>query len=180
MLLGVFVMSVIIREVIPPYVIYNSPHDDLLGVQLARNILIGNWLGTWSVNTLAKPPGYSVFLSISHNLHISPTLLTHLIYLITSLLFSYLVVIVVSKNSKHISSIRSKNIGRIVFIILAFNPVMFSGNFSRVHRTSLYSVLTMLFFTLLILFFLLILEAFKKIRENKRISVQVKWVALLL
>jgi hypothetical protein len=179
-LFGVFIISVIIREIIPPYVINNSPHDDLLGVQLAKNIIIGNWLGTWSINTLAKPPGYSIFLSISHNLYISPTLLTHLIYLITSLLFSYFILMIVSKNSKHISSMCSKNIGRIIFIVLAFNPVMFSGNFSRVYRTSLYSVFTMMFFTLLILMFLLVLEEFKKIKENKKISVQVKWLAFLL
>ncbi len=46
-----------LRRDIPTNAGSNSPHDDLLGVRVARNILEGNWLGNWDNLILGKPPG---------------------------------------------------------------------------------------------------------------------------
>ncbi len=144
-ILGISSISLGIRILIPPYIIFNSPQDDLLGVVLAKNIVNGNWLGEWNINTLAKPPGYSIFLTISHGLNLSPTVLTHILYLVFSFFFSYTIAHIASRN--HLN----QNVClRLTFAVMAFNPAVFGGSFSRVYRTSLYAVFVVLFFALLL------------------------------
>jgi hypothetical protein len=171
-IIGITSISLGIRMLIPPYIIFNSPHDDLLAVILARNIMSGDWLGEWNINTLAKPPGYSIFLTIAHGLYISPTTLTHILYLVFSLFFSYTIAQIASRrNLNRITCLR------LVFAIMAFNPAIFGGSFSRVYRTSLYTVFVVLFFALLLKTLDSILVDFKKksgaIKVNSKIRILV-------
>lgn len=134
-------LSVSIRILIPPNINFNTPHDDLLGIQIAKSLLNGDWLGPWDNRTLSKPPMYSIFLAICKLLHLDAVLFTHLIYLATSLFFS----LTLSQFDTLSSQIWNR---RIVFLLLAFNPAIFAGQFSRIYRTSLYTVLALLFVTL--------------------------------
>ena len=83
--------SLTLRVLIPPNIIYNSPHDDLLGVKIAQDILNGSWLGSWDNRTLLKPPGYSYFLVLCHYLHITPHVALHILYILASLYFIYVI-----------------------------------------------------------------------------------------
>lgn len=51
-------------------------HDDALFLRLSTNIVLGNWLGPFDELTLAKGPGYSLFLVLSAATGISVVLLT--------------------------------------------------------------------------------------------------------
>lgn len=146
--------AVLIRFWIPPDPFFNTPADDLLMVELARNILHGEWLGNWIGGTtypgvnIYKPPGYSLFLVFSYFLHLSPQVVLITFYLFISYLFTNFVIEtrVVEK--------------KLVFVFLAFNPVLYSNEFSRLYRDSLILVLTWgsAVFTLLL---------FKFVREKK-------------
>lgn len=58
-----------------------AAHDDLLFVQLAANIGMGNWLGDYSNLTHAKGVGYSIFLLINHALGLPLKFGEHAAYL---------------------------------------------------------------------------------------------------
>jgi hypothetical protein len=75
------ILSLIVRILIPANVYTNAGHDDYLGIELARNLLNGDWLGTWNNRTLLKPAGYSYFLVIAHFIPIEPQILIHIMYL---------------------------------------------------------------------------------------------------
>ena len=129
-----------LRALIPPHILPGTMNDDQLGVWLANNILKGEWLGPWTVDSLSKPAGYSLFLAVCKTLSLNPTLTIHLIYLITLLGF--------------VKIIMNLFIGRIplsekiyvpaLFAFLAFNPALFADEFSRVYRTSLFTVLVLI------------------------------------
>ena len=144
-LCGIFFSSLILRFFIPPNIAYNSPHDDLLGVQIANSFSRGEWFGGWNNRTLAKPPGYSIYLSIIHFTKISPVLVTHILYLLTSLYFIFLLISIFHVSKNHI-----KTFSRLVLLFFAFNPAVLGGAFSRVYRVSLNTVLAMLFACLLL------------------------------
>jgi hypothetical protein len=133
-------ISLIIRHLIPPYINYNSPNDDSLGVSLAYNLIHGKWLGPWNVNTFAKPPGYSIYLAIIHFTFITPTTFTHILYLLVSLYF-----VRVALRIFAFSNEKKVNISRVVFLFFAINPIVLGGPFSRIYRVNLDMVLSMLF-----------------------------------
>ncbi|MGA7280045.1 MAG: hypothetical protein WBW79_19070, partial [Desulfocapsaceae bacterium] len=58
-----------------------TPHDDLLFVSQAHDILGGNWLGTYNQLTLIKGPFYPLFIALSYYLNIPLLLSQQLLYL---------------------------------------------------------------------------------------------------
>lgn len=132
------IFSVSLRWLIPPNIILNSMNDDALSVHLSRNILDSGWLGGWGINTLAKPPGYSIFLSLSHFTLIEPHILIHTGFvLVTFLLIKTL-------------NVKSRNSTRVIFALIVFNPVLFSPGISRYYQIGLTSLLMYISIVLLI------------------------------
>ena len=131
-------LSLLLRILIPANVFTNTPHDDFLGIQLANNLLSGDWLGIWDNRTLLKPAGYSYFLVICHFLPIEPQVFLHIIYLCSVGYFVWIMKRVFPVNRASISLLR------LSFILMAFNPMYLSGDFSRVYRMSLNVVLVQL------------------------------------
>ncbi len=123
------------RETIPTNAGSNSPHDDLLGVRLAKNILEGQWLGNWDNLTLAKPPGYSVYLSVAHFFPIQLVVLNQIIFCLIALVFS----ITITKFLIRSSQIQ-KWIAALLYIFLIFNPYLFGVEMSRIYRTSAHTI----------------------------------------
>jgi hypothetical protein len=78
-------ISLGLRFAIPPSPGYGATHDDELMVNLANQIMNGNWLGTYGTLghlTLSKPPGYSIFLATTNFLPWPPTVTAHILLLL--------------------------------------------------------------------------------------------------
>ncbi len=135
--------SLTFRVLTPPNIVYNSPHDDLLGVVVAQDILNGNWLGSWNNRTLLKPPGYSYFLVLCHYFHITPHVALHILYILASLYFIYVLSLILKSRFSALLSIY-------IFAFLILNPFLFTQDFSRIYRLSLHTFLVYLFFILII------------------------------
>jgi hypothetical protein len=132
--------SLSLRYLIPANIATNTPHDDLLGVTLARSLLDGKWLGDWNNRTLAKPPGFSFFLTFAHYIPVEPTLILHSFYLILCIIF----VRMLPKIFVLPSGIE-QSVYRLVFGIMAFDPALLGGDFSRIYRISLNTIASMAF-----------------------------------
>lgn len=135
-LLVISLLSMILRFLIPPNIILNSMNDDSLAIHLAQNIENLHWLGSWYINTLAKPPGYSIFLALIKWTFIPPYLVIHL----AALFISYMLSGVISKSQE---KIRLN-----IFAILVLNPVLFCPGFSRYYQISLTCILIYLSVTI--------------------------------
>jgi hypothetical protein len=139
-LVTVFILaaSLAVRAFIPPSIFPNTPNDDFLGVKLTKNLLDGNWLGDWNSDILSKPPAYSFLLFLLKFIPLEVTLSVHAIYLIAALMFSKELASFARDRSKHF-------VKPIIFLIFAFNPTIFGSDFSRVYRTSLAAILSLIF-----------------------------------
>ena len=135
--------SLTLRVLIPPNIIYNSPHDDLLGVKIAQDILNGSWLGSWDNRTLLKPPGYSYFLVLCHYLHITPHVALQILYILASLYFIYVISLILKSRFSAFLTV-------CIFAFLILNPFLFTQDFSRIYRLSLHTFLVYLFFIMII------------------------------
>ena len=154
-----FVLALALRQVIPLNINLDSPDDDYLGVRMASSLLRGHWLGTWSNTTLLKPPGYSLFLAFAHFIPIPVDTILQFIFL---LLFLKFTAVIFQDSSYRIRTV--KNLQRLAFVLLAFNPYLYSADISRVYRTSLNTLaLTAFYITFLQL---LKNESLKRTKSN--------------
>lgn len=169
----IFTFSLLFRLLVPANLAINSPHDDFLGVELANSLLNLDWLGAWNNRTLAKPPGYSFFLLFNHFTGINPVVTLHIFYLVLSLIFSKNLAILIGDT-------KPKDSRRFSFLILAFNPVVFAGEFSRIYRVSLN---TLLAFAFIIVILLIIIHAQNQkmdfFKDKRNVRKLYKYVTLL-
>lgn len=135
--LNIFFLSLILRIITPPNILAVSPHDDLLEVQKAISIEHFQWLGPWDNRTLLKPPLYSIFISILHLIHIGPTIGIHILLLLAFLSISKSMIENVALSKKVGEKMRI-----FTFAFLAFNPALYSSDFSRIYRIALASLLS--------------------------------------
>ena len=131
-----------LRREIPTLVGTYSPHDDLLGVSLAKNILENNWLGDWNNLTLGKPPGYSLYLAVAKQIPIQLVVVNQLIICLISAMLVMVIRHSLLKMRKY-----SDIWGILVYSVIIFNPYLFTTEMSRVYRTSLHAILLLLFCT---------------------------------
>lgn len=98
----------------------------------------GEWLGEWGSQqvphiTLAKGPGYPLFLAAIHDTELSPPLAAYLLYVTGALLVAAAV---------------HRHVGRAwtltLYAALVLNPVVFTPYFSRVYRDHLVAALALL------------------------------------
>lgn len=114
-------------------------HDDLLFVQLAANMGMGNWLGDYSNLTHAKGVGYSIFLLINYALGLPLKFSEHAAYLgaagFLALTMGRL--------------LQSRMMIFAIFCVLAFMPSLWSASDAgRVVREGVYVTQSLLIFTL--------------------------------
>lgn len=109
----------------PMFIQSDAIYDDRLLFDYAHSLSEFHWLGVFQSLTLAKPIGYSLFVCITHFLHIPLSFMTMLYYIISILLF------VISL--KRI--INNKLFLVILYIILIFCPITFGvGAFKVIYR----------------------------------------------
>lgn len=171
------------RRSIPTNAGANAPHDDLLGIRLTQNILQNNWLGDWNNLTLAKPPGYSLYLAVVNLFPFQLVVVNQLLYCTISLLF------VAKLYSFFLHKVKYGRI--VVFFIytyLIFNPFLFGSEMSRAYRTSTHSILVLLyctiFFSLLNVVISLDLssknKSYRKILAGKVVCLSLVYTSLIL
>ncbi len=106
----------------------NAEWDDLLFVRLANALRDGHWLGSFDKLTLAKGPGFSMFLAATSALHLPLRLAEQSVYLIGC----WLIAIVAGRVTER------RWLATIMFGAAALNPVFWSAALSPVVREHLY------------------------------------------
>lgn len=132
----VFIAGIIIITVIrmllflktPLWGTSNLPHDDTLMIEIAGNIINGDWLGAYTDKTLIKGVSYPLFLAFCSYLGIPYLFGVGILYILSIWIFMYAF--------KHI--IRNRTQKFIIYAFLLFSPTMFEFDYiQRVYRMSL-------------------------------------------
>lgn len=115
-----------------PVSIYTiSPHDDALFWHNAYQIVTGNWLGAYNQMTLAKGPGFPLFLAVNAVLGVPVTLLIASFYLLACWLIS--------------NTLRDLGLNKyfilVTFTVILFHPALFPV---RIIRDNIYPALTLI------------------------------------
>lgn len=113
---------------LPRFINGNTPDDDVLYINLANNVLNGNWFGTYSSAVLNKSPGYTFFLLLP--------VVTGLPY---NFWYEILVGCSVLLSVKAFVPILNTWAKKYIWIILLlFNPIFFdTGTALRLYRNAL-------------------------------------------
>ena len=111
----------------------DGAYDDQLFARQAATILEGNWLGPYDHLTLAKGPGYPLFIALSHQLHLRLPLAEALFWcaacgltLVAVLSFGF-----------------SRPAGYVAFLFLSFHPIPYAAVFDRLVRERFSTTLTL-------------------------------------
>lgn len=127
-LIILFILITIIRFIIsfnlPSFYINNLKYDDKLMINLLDSLLRGNYLGEYCSFTLIKGTIFPLLMYYSTILHLSYSSFFTLIYILSCIYF--------------ISSIKelinNKKVLLIIYILLLFNPITYSGElFQRLY-----------------------------------------------
>ena len=137
--------SLFLRILVPPTIVVNSPNDDYLGVMLAHALIHGHWLGAWSPDLLSKPPAYAFYLAVVHFFRVAPTIPMHMLYLVGALYAISTILNVTQLETKV-----KENLKKVLFLLFAFNPAVFAGDFSKIYRISLSTVLVVFYFGIIL------------------------------
>ena len=130
-----------------------TPHDDLLFITQANNILGGKWLGEYNQLTLIKGQFYPIFIALCYWLNIPLLAAQQLLYGLASFVTIWAVYPIV----------RQKWLLYVLFILLILNP--FSYNYpavGRVFRLAIYGPLALLAISCLIGLFVRSGQSWKK------------------
>lgn len=120
------------------FVIGDATYDDQLFLNLAANLLSGDWLGPYNKITLVKGPFYPIWIAVTFILGIPLLLSQHLLYIVSCIIFLIAVrpILILPKSTM---------LSIAVYTILLFNPMTFTfvlGN--QVLRQGIYLILTLL------------------------------------
>lgn len=127
------ILKIIIVQVQPLNAKYTMKYDDQLMVEMAENIVDGNWLGEYNSRTLIKGVFTPLFISFLYILHIPFLIGKEIFYGISCIALT----IILSKK------IKNKGILILIYIVLLLNPVEYSEDLSRVYRDEIYISLIM-------------------------------------
>lgn len=130
-----FIIFIVVLSILKQIITLNIPlyanGTDLSFVKLAENIINGNWLGEYTVDTLTNGIGFSLFLAIINCVGISYMSALTLLYSFSCLIF-------ICSIKDLFKTKKSKIYLSILYTALLFNPVSFSVNtFQRVHYNAL-------------------------------------------
>lgn len=134
---SVTLASVALRWMVPinPTGIELGAFDQGLYERLAASILRGEWLGEFTKTTLAKGPGYSIFLALSARLHLPLSVAHQLSFLAGALAVSGSVFLV-TKRARY---------ALLAYAFLAFDPTNFNSLSTAVTRENAYTGFALLF-----------------------------------
>lgn len=119
------------------YAIGNAALDDQLFLDLARHLVRGEWLGPYTVLTLAKGPAYPLFIATSFILGLPLFLSQHLLYAAACGLFTRALK----------PAIKSAGLRFGVFALLLCNPMTFDAPaMGRVLRQHIYGPFALMIF----------------------------------
>lgn len=122
-------------KIVPIYAIAGAVEDDELMVEHALNILNGNWLGTYKYNTLIKNTFFPIFLALCKICSISYINAVTALYSIACIIFMFSIRKIIKNKVYFI----------LMFAILLFNPIMYSGGvLQRVYRNSIIPSLSLI------------------------------------
>lgn len=143
-IIAIMLFRIILVEVQPIKAHYLMTYDDILMLEQANNILHGNWLGEYNSLTLVKGCFTPAFIAFMNILHIPFLLGVQFFYCLACIFLVYIL-----RNN-----IKSKTVLVLLFIILMFNPVMYSEDLLRPYRDNIYSSLIIYLMGFLISIFL--------------------------
>jgi hypothetical protein len=128
----VFGMAYLILAMHLPVSIYTTAgHDDALFFKNAHQIVTGKWLGAYNQMTLAKGPGFPLFLAVNAVLGIPVTLLTALLYIFAC--------------GQIANTLRGLGFNRYfvltIFVVILFHPALFP---LRIIRDNIYPALSLI------------------------------------
>ena len=128
----VAVVSVLARSQVPVYVIANAEYDDALFVRGAQSLLSTGWLGSYDKLTLAKGPGFPLFLAATHLAGVPLQVALQLVQLLAAAALGW--------GAARFA--RSWPLGLLAFVVTALDPAYLSNEAARVNRTGLYASLS--------------------------------------
>ncbi|HJR53004.1 MAG TPA: hypothetical protein VJ982_04740 [Gemmatimonadota bacterium] len=134
------VLSVRLRQHVP-ITPYGGRVDDLLFIRGATFLARGQWLGPFDELTLAKGPGYPLFIELMYRHNLALKVGEQLTYLFAVAALACCAWIVS----------RRKAAALVVFVVLALDPVNFSAYNSQIIRDGWYASLSTLFVATLFL-----------------------------
>lgn len=113
---------------IPLLIQADAAYDDFLFIKYANNILHGSWLGSFDNVTLAKSPGFSIFIAINALLGLPYSFSIIMIYIVVILIFLKAIKLKIS----------NKYFLTVLYIFLLFSPAMFHiENTQKIYRGGL-------------------------------------------
>jgi len=152
----IFGASLWLRQGFPVFGLPGAMHDDGYYQQMIANILSGNWLGEYNQFTLIKSPFYGFFAALAFLLGIPLKIAEHVLYLTASLFAA-----------KHVGQIAgSRRLSVFAFFLLAFNPVLWTIEISRLYRDGIYLTIC------LVLFIQISKVSFEKFETGERIGLR--------
>ena len=120
---------------LPIYAIAGAVEDDELMVSHAVSLLEGKYLGEYSYNTLIKNNFFPIFLALIKLFNMSYLNSITLLYSIACIIFILSIKKIINKKSLLI----------LIFILLLFNPIMFSHSvIQRVYRNAIIPSLSLI------------------------------------
>ena len=108
-----------------------TPHDDLLFVKEAWEIVQGNWLGPYNQYTLIKGPFYPFFIAVSYWLAIPLMAAQQMLWASAALVFVVAVY----------PALKNQTLALLIFLFLLLAPVSYSTPTMRVFREGFYPTL---------------------------------------
>lgn len=139
--LGVALLALLFRSLVPTWVLADSPHDDQLFVRLGSSLSDGDWLGPFTNVTLVKGPAFPAFLGAAWVLHVPPLLLVQLLHVIASGVVGLALA----------RATGSRAWGFWIYVALALDPAQYGASASRISREAWYGGWSLLLLGLLAL-----------------------------
>jgi len=130
-IVSIIAIYMILVSVQNPKFIYFAGYDDLYILNLAESFLNLDWLGLYNSVTLTKGIFSSLFIAFSNFLGIPLLIGQSIFYVGACSLLVYTL--------KNI--IKNKFFCVLLFIIILFNPIMYSDSLLRIYRDNIYSSL---------------------------------------
>lgn len=110
-------------------------HDDRLFINIANNLLRLHWLGDYNKFTLAKGPGYPIWIAISYLLGVPLLFSQYLLYILACIMLIIALKPLFLKNYLWLI---------IIYLVVLFNPSSFSNQIAtRVIREGIYPALSL-------------------------------------
>ena len=126
-------LSLWLRAGLPLLAIGGSSLDDALFLKLAQSLFTGNWLGSYDHTTLAKGMFYPLFAALAFAANLPLKIAEHLVYLAVC---GWIAAFAARQSGQ-------RALGVLLFVALAFNPILWLSFMARVVREGLYISLSL-------------------------------------